>query len=225
MTFIERLDALCVEHKISKRTLEKEAGLSSGSTSKWKDKLPGQQSLVKLSRYFNVSVDYLTGESDYKTKTEEVLKHYDNITDLPALRSQIKEARVGTNQIPVLGQVAAGIPIFAEENYIGYECISEQQASTGNYFALKIKGDSMSPRISEGDTVIVRQQDDAESGDVVIVLINGDSATCKRLMKYADGISLISFNSAYEPMQFGNRECEEKPVKIIGKVVENRQSW
>lgn len=225
MTFIERLDALCVEHKISKRTLEKEAGLGSGSTSKWKDKLPGQQSLVKLSRYFNVSVDYLTGESDYKTKTDEVLRHYDSITDLPALRTQVKEAKIGTVQIPVLGEVAAGIPINAEENWIDYECISEHLAASGNCFGLKIKGDSMSPRISEGDTVIVRQQDDAESGDIVIVLINGEAATCKRLMKYAEGISLISFNPAYEPMQFTNKECEEKPVKIIGKVVENRQKY
>ena len=83
----------------------------------------------------------------------------------------------------------------------------------------------MSPRISEGDTVIVRQQNDAESGDIVIVLINGDTATCKRLMKYSEGISLISFNPAYEPMTFTNKEILEKPVKIIGKVIENRQKY
>ncbi len=83
----------------------------------------------------------------------------------------------------------------------------------------------MSPRISNGDTVIVKQQDDAESGDVVIVSINGDEATCKRLMKYAEGISLISFNPSYEPMTFSNQEIEEKPIKIIGKVVENRQKY
>ena len=77
----------------------------------------------------------------------------------------------------------------------------------------------------EGDTVIVRQQDDAESGDIVIVLINGDSATCKKLMKYTDGISLLSFNPAYEPMTFTNKEIEDKPVRIIGKVVENRQKY
>ena len=83
----------------------------------------------------------------------------------------------------------------------------------------------MAPRIMEGDTVIVRQQDDAENGDIVIVLINGDSATCKRLMKYKEGISLISFNPSYEPMSFSNKEIEEKPVKIIGKVIENRQKY
>lgn len=223
MTFIERLDELCSEQKISKRTLEKEAGLSSGSTSKWKDKLPGQSSLIKLSRYFGVSIDYLTGESEYRSN-EEMFQHFDNITDIPALQSEVFRLERGM-KIPVLGNVAAGTPIFAEENHIGSEEISEELASTGEFFGLRIKGDSMSPRISDGDIVIVRQQDDAESGDIVIVLINGDSATCKKLMKYTDGISLLSFNPAYEPMTFTNKEIEDKPVRIIGKVVENRQKY
>lgn len=223
MTFIERLDELCSEQKISKRTLEKEAGLSSGSTSKWKDKLPGQSSLIKLSRYFGVSIDYLTGESDFKTK-EEMLQHFDDVYNTPALQSDVFRLEKGM-KIKVLGQVAAGIPRYTDEDCIGYEEISEKLASTGEFFGLRIKGDSMSPRISDGDIVIVRQQDDAESGDIVIVLINGDSATCKRLMKYQEGVSLISFNPAYEPMTFSNEEIIDKPVKIIGKVVENRQKY
>ena len=74
----------------------------------------------------------------------------------------------------------------------------------------------------DGDVVIVRQQDDAESGDIVIALVNGDDATCKRLRKYRDGIELISNNPAYQPMFFSNEEIQTKPVKIIGKVVELR---
>ena len=167
--------------------------------------------------------DWLSGKSDFKTK-EEMFKHYDNITDIPALQNDIFRLQRGL-KIPVLGEVAAGTPIWAEENYIGYEEISEELSKSGDYFGLKIKGDSMSPRISEGDTVIIKQQDDAESGDIVIVLINGDSATCKRLMKYKDGISLISLNPAYEPMIFSNQEIKEKPIRIIGKVVENRQKY
>lgn len=223
MTFIERLDELCSEQKISKRTLEKEAGLSSGSTSKWKDKLPGQSSLIKLSRYFNVSIDYLTGESEFKTK-QEMLQHFDDVYNTPALQSDVFRLEKGM-KIPVLGEVAAGTPIFAEENYIGSEEISEELASTGEFFGLRIHGDSMSPRISDGDIVIVRQQDDAESGDIVIVLINGDSATCKKLLKTTEGIFLQSFNPSYEPIKFSNKDIIEKPVRIIGKVVENRQKY
>lgn len=124
--------------------------------------------------------------------------------------------------INVLGRVAAGLPIEAVENIIDTEEISLELARTGEFFGLQIHGDSMEPRMYEGDVVIVRQQEDAESGDIVIALVNGSDATCKRLIKYAQGIHLMSLNSKYEPMTFTNEEIEEKPVKIIGKVIELR---
>ena len=124
--------------------------------------------------------------------------------------------------INVFGRVAAGIPIEAIEDIIDTEEITEELAATGDFFGLQIKGDSMEPRITEGDVVIVRQQEDAETGETVIVLINGQDATCKRLKKYTEGIMLISNNPKYEPMIFSNKEIIEKPVKIIGKVVELR---
>lgn len=124
--------------------------------------------------------------------------------------------------INVLGRVAAGIPIDAIESIIDTEEISEDMAKNGEYFGLQIHGDSMEPRMYEGDVVIVRQQDDAESGDIVIAMINGNDATCKRLTKYASGIALTSLNTKYEPMMFTNQEIIEKPVKILGKVVELR---
>lgn len=125
-------------------------------------------------------------------------------------------------KIPVLGRVAAGIPIEAVENIIDTEEISENMAKKGTFFGLKIHGNSMEPRIYEGDVVIVRQQEDAESGDVVIAIINGCDAICKRLRKYRDGIELVSNNPSYEPMFFDNETIASKPVKIIGKVVELR---
>lgn len=124
--------------------------------------------------------------------------------------------------INVLGRVAAGIPISAIEEIIDTEEISEEMAKAGEYFGLLIRGDSMEPRIYDGDVVIVRQQDDAESGDIVIAMVNGDDAVCKRLAKYSEGISLISLNTKYEPLIFTNKEIQEKPVRIIGKVVELR---
>ena len=76
--------------------------------------------------------------------------------------------------------------------------------------------------ICEGDVVIVRKQDDADSGDIVIACVNGDSATCKKLYKYDDYISLVSLNNIYQPMIFTNVQIKETPVTIIGKVVELR---
>lgn len=127
--------------------------------------------------------------------------------------------------IPVLGRVAAGIPINMVTDIIDQEQITEEMASAGEYFALQIHGDSMEPKMSDGDVVIVRQQDDAESGETVIATINGDDATCKRLKKYAEGIMLLSTNSTYEPMVFTNKDIEELPVKILGKVVELRAKF
>ena len=124
--------------------------------------------------------------------------------------------------INVLGRVAAGIPINAVEEIIDTEEITEEMAKTGEFFGLLIRGHSMEPRICDGDVVIVRQQDDAETGDVVIVTVNGDEATCKRLKKYHDGIELISNNPSYDTLFFDNNEILTKPVRIIGKVVELR---
>ncbi len=133
----------------------------------------------------------------------------------------LKESKKGVS-IKVLGRVAAGVPIEAVEDIIDTEEITEELAKTGEFFGLQLHGNSMEPRMCEGDVVIVRKQDDAESGDIVIAMVNGNDATCKRLRKYRDGIELISNNPSYEPMFFSNQDIQEKPVKIIGKVVELR---
>lgn len=127
--------------------------------------------------------------------------------------------------IPVLEKIPSGMPIETITDIVDYEEIDTETAANGDYFALKIKGDSMEPRICEGDIVIVRRQDDVDSGEVAIVTVNGNDATIKRLVKYADGIRLVPYNPSYEPIYFTNNEVTEKPVKIIGKVVENRQRY
>lgn len=127
--------------------------------------------------------------------------------------------------INVLGRVAAGIPIEAIENVINTEEITEELAKTGKFFGLKIHGDSMEPDIHNGDIVIVRQQEDAETDEIVIALINGNDGVCKRLKKYQDSIALVSINANYEPMYFTKEEVESKPIRIIGKVVELRRKF
>lgn len=133
-----------------------------------------------------------------------------------------KEPKKKGVKIPVLGRVAAGVPIEMIEDVLDYEEITEDMAKHGEYFALKIQGDSMTPRICNNDVVIVRQQDDADNGDIVIAAINGDDAVCKRLQKYNDGIALISLNPLYDPIYLKKDEIDGKPVRIIGKVVELR---
>ena len=128
-------------------------------------------------------------------------------------------------KIPVLGTVAAGIPISAVEDILDYEEIPQSWKNQGDFFGLRIKGDSMKPDINDGDTVIVKQQTTANNGDIIIALVNGDDATCKKFEKLDNGIMLISNNSEYSPMYFSNEEIITKPVVIIGKVVELRRKF
>ena len=128
-------------------------------------------------------------------------------------------------KIPVLGTVAAGIPISAVEDILDYEEVPQSWENQGEFFGLRIKGDSMEPRMESGDVVIVKQQSDANSGDTVIALVNGDDATCKRLEKTENGIMLVSTNPKYPPMFYSNEEIITKPVVILGKVVELRQKY
>ena len=225
MTFLERLDLLCKEKNISKRKLEREAGLGTASTTKWKKEgsVPNQTSLEKLSKYLEVSVSYLIGESDFRTEEEAVIDGWNKKFDTISLSNEVGKIEQGV-MIPVLGTVPCGIPIDAIElvDVDEWEEIPEKMSRTGKFFGLKVKGDSMQPRIIEGDVVIVRQQNTAESGDVVVVRVNGDEATCKKLVKHEHGISLVPYNSSYEVMYFTNEDILQKPVVIVGKVVELR---
>ena len=145
--------------------------------------------------------------------------------DLPSTNSSktSNNHKVQATRIPVYGRVAAGIPIEAIENILDYEEIPSSWP--GEYAGLRVKGNSMEPKISEGDVLIVRIQSDADSGDVVVALVNGEDATVKKLIKQPTGIVLQPFNPAYEPMYFTHEQARDMPVVIWGKVVENRQKF
>lgn len=223
MTLGQIIRAYREENSMSMDSFAKASGLSKGYISQLENNLnpktgeppvPSMTSIKKAKKAANgmfMSFDELFSQLDDNMKVS-------------VSPEKVKMAKKAI-RIPVLGNVAAGIPIEAIEDIIDYEEISEELAHTGDFFALKIKGDSMEPRICNGDVVIVRKQNYAESGDLVIVLVNGDSATCKKLAKYPSGIRLIPFNQAYEPLFYSNEEIENKPVRIIGRVVENRQKY
>lgn len=173
-----------------------QAALSGYETGKYEADL---ETYKRIASYFGVSLGYLLGEDSPDDKREDYIR------------------------IPVLGRVAAGIPIDAIEEIIDYEDISADMAANGaEYFGLQIKGDSMEPKISDGDIVIVRKQPDVESGEIAVVLVNGDDATVKRVKKSAAGITLIANNPAYDPMFYSNEDIEKMPVAILGRVVELR---
>ena len=168
-----------------------------------------KRNVEKLSNFFNVSTDYLLGRSDSPTGSYSA-----------DIGSPSKEKTI---HVPILGRVAAGTPIGAVEEVIGWEEISKELAAGGACFALRVCGHSMEPRILEGDTVIVRQQPNVDGGDIAVVLIGNEEATLKRVKKQKDGIILVANNPAvYEPHFYSNREIKNSPVRILGKVVEIR---
>lgn len=123
-------------------------------------------------------------------------------------------------QIPILGTVKAGYDWLAEENIIDYITLKENMPNPKEYFALQITGDSMLPVLSEGDLVIVHDQDDVESGQTAVILINGDEATIKKLIKTNEGIELHALNPYYPVRKFSFDDMKRIPVKIIGRVKE-----
>lgn len=130
---------------------------------------------------------------------------------------------LGKYRIPVVATVAAGEPIFSEESIL--EWIDYDKDPRGEVFGLRIKGDSMIPRISDGDTIVVDKSAIWEDGDIVVVTVNGNDGTCKRIKKYKDGISLISLNPSYEPIFFTKSQVEELPVRVVGRVMESRSKF
>lgn len=129
-------------------------------------------------------------------------------------------------RIPVLGRVVAGIPIEAVEEILDYEEITPELAATGEFFALQVKGSSMEPTLRDGDVVIVKKQPTVDSGDIAIVLVNGNDATVKEIKESPAGITLIGHNVAvYMPHFYSNHDIESLPIQIIGKVVEMRRKF
>lgn len=224
MDFKNIILALRNEKGFNQEQLAKVLHVSKSTVAMWEtgQRLPSVEKYEEIADYFNVDMDFLYGRTSIKRRAlfDESGSEYVN----SKLVTSISRKNQGVI-INVLGRVAAGIPIDAVTDIIDTEEISLEMARTGEFFGLQIKGDSMEPKISDGDVVIVRQQNDAESGDIVIATINGDEATCKRIRKYRDGIELVSNNPCYEPMFFSNEEIENKPVRIIGRVVELRAKF
>lgn len=125
--------------------------------------------------------------------------------------------------IPVLGIVKAGYNYLAQENIIGHLYLDYNPSDPENYYALQVTGDSMEPLFSEGDIAIVHKQDNFESGNTCIILINGDEATVKKVVRIEDGIDLIAMNPYYPVRHFSSEDIKTIPVQIIGKVVEARK--
>jgi len=133
--------------------------------------------------------------------------------------------KLPSNKIPILGSVAAGVPIECIQDIKGYVEIPDWLLKRGSYFALKVKGRSMEPEIMNGDIVIIRQQQTVENDEIGVVVVDGEEATVKQVKRSDNGIMLVPFNRDYEPKFYTAEQVESRPVSIIGKVVELRRAY
>ena len=159
-----------------------------------------QDLLFELASIFKVSLDDFFPEREYS--------HPPNL--IPAIESNMVE-------IPIIGTIACGDPILADENIIGYRYHLRETLPSGDTFYLKAEGDSMEPTIRNGADVLIRLQENVEDGEIAAVLVNGDTeATLKRVKKQGDIMMLVAENSAYAPYII----TEKNPARILGKAVE-----
>lgn len=241
-----KIKDLCNSAGITITGLESKLGFARGSLSKIDNHKPSAEKLQKIADYFGIRVDWLQGTSEYKTDDELYFNYaqkslysnyvsekehpYDVSESMSKFGHDWKDKIEKGSLIPILGTSRAGIPNLAieEVNFDDpdeWEEIDPKLAKAGTYLALRIKGDSMQPDLNENDIVIVKSQSDANNGDIVIAKVNGDEACCKKLFKNNDGIILHSLNPAYPPMFFSQSDIQDKPVAIIGKVIELRRKF
>ncbi len=202
----DRLKEIRIKQGISQQKLADFLGVDRTTIGKYelKNVTPNTDVLKKMASFLNTTEIYLMGFEE----------------------SSQKKSPIQGVKIPVLGRVVAGVPIEATTEILDYEEIHPDLAMTGEFFALQIKGDSMSPNLLEGDIVIVKRQNTVESGDIAIVLVNGAEATVKKVKIHENGIMLVAYNTeVYEPHAYTNDEIKELPVQILGKVIESRRKF
>lgn len=205
-SFNIRLRELRRSVDLSQNDFAKAIGLSKSSVNMYErgEREPSLATLEAIADFFNVDMDYLLGKSDCRNRyLASIGIVADNIIPMPA-----------TRELPLLGNIACGEPILAEENLDGTVSCPEHVAAD---FALRCKGDSMiNARIFDGDIVYIRQQPSVDDGQIAAVLI-GDEATLKRVRLYEDHISLEPENPRYRPIVLWGEEMAT--VRILGLAV------
>lgn len=194
----KNLKRIAYEKGKSQADMSRDLGIPKTTISSWMNgaRVPKMPAIDMLCEYFGV-------------KRSDIMEPYDR-----------SEVYAPEGMIPLFSSVSAGAGCFADGNIEGYVPLPSEYKNKGEFFALKVKGNSMEPLIMDGDSVIVKKGDIADSGRIVIAVVNGDEGFCKKLVRYKGSIGLISTNPDYDPMIFTNEECETTPVRILGTVME-----
>ncbi len=193
MEFKDNLRYLRKVNKMSQDTLAEKLGYKSFTTvQKWEDgsAFPRVSTLKKIAEIFDIDLDHLL---NLNIRTEKIA-------------------------VPIIGEVKAGYDLYANEDIYGYEYCNNNEYGSGEFFYLKVKGDSMiDVRIGQGDIVYVKKQDYLDDNDIGVFLLDNNEVTIKRVKFDKDDIILKAANKNYADRRFKNDD-----IKILGKVLHNK---
>lgn len=211
-TIGQRIKELRLNHNMTGSELGQKLNITRNAVSQWETskRIPTSAMLSEIAKLFNVTTDYLLGRSSTTNDSKSEINYAIPLT--------------GGVRIPVLGSIVAGIPNTAVADYDEWIEISQSLAMRGEYFALRIKGDSMEPTLFDSDIVVIRQQPDVEDGEIAAVSIAGNEATIKRIYHRSDGIDIVGDNvRAFPRMFYSNHDIATLPIRIMGKAIEVRR--
>lgn len=204
--FFQNFVILCNKNGITPNAVCLALGLSPAAATKWRSgAVPRDTTLLKISEYFGVTVDYLLGNSEAPTPEPEIKG---NATLLDPTK---------TRMVPVFESVSAGFGTIAQDLILEYMPLyipSDSEAK--DTICIKVKGDSMSPEIEDGDIIQVYKTSDVENGNVAVVLVDGEEALVKTVYFKMASVELCSMNPAYPPITFKGAALSR--VQIVGVV-------
>lgn len=203
--FGTRLRQLRKEHKVTQSTLAGELGITQQAVGQWETgrSSPDPTTLVRLAEFFGVTLDSLMGRG---------------ATGVGRVEPYIP---LSETLVPVVGSVRAGFGAVAFEEDLGSEPATVRDPES--YFYLVVKGDSMEPRIHDGDLALVRRQPVLDDGDLGVVIYGDGEGTLKRFLRKGSAVVLQPFNPAHEPIVLSGDELDN--LYIAGKVVETKARW
>lgn len=203
--FYERLNAICRSRGTTPTGLAKSLGLSTSRQNTWKKSgAPKGEELSKIADFLDVSTEYLLEKTD----------------DPNPIKSNISAVYNSQNiyNIPVFESVSAGFGAYASNDILEYiPVVITNPADVEDTISIKVAGDSMYPKIEDGDIIIVRRQTSVDSGDIAVVLLDNDEGLVKRVVYGPTWIELQSINESYPVQRFDGAEVTR--LRVVGKVV------
>ena len=191
---------MCAQRGVSPSSVVKSIGISSAAFSQWNDdSVPRQTTLFKIADYFGVSTDYLLGKEE---------KHESNAVIL-----ENKKFRL----VPVYESVSAGFGSLAVDDVVDYyPCFIESESEASETICIVVRGDSMAPKIEDGDLIQVHKQTSVDSGSFAVLLLDGEEALVKKVYYGNDWIELHSVNPMYPVQTF--RGADVLRLQVLGLV-------